>query len=100
MSVSLRYFAQSCLKASITEVAGVIGYQAATVHSGIEAPESGRGVAVDEDAVLGGIHLLEANRKRALEVVDRKVVAELDGFAVRLHEGRLALELLFAGSSR
>ena len=60
----------------------------------VQAPERGRRVAVDEDRVLRHVHAREADRQRALEVLDGVVVPELDGLLVRLHQRGLLRELL------
>jgi hypothetical protein len=57
--------------------------------AGIDRTESGRGVAVDQDVAGGLVHLLDAQRQRALEMLLRVVVAELDRQHVRIHERRL-----------
>ncbi len=53
------------------------------------------GVAVDQDAVLRRIHLLEMNRQRALEVRLRVVVAERDRLLVGIEQRLLGGVLLF-----
>ena len=62
-------------------------------RAGEHAAQARRGVAVDEDVARGFRAAEQARRhvhgQRALEVFSRVVVAELDGFHVRIHERRL-----------
>ena len=93
VSGSTRMRSQKLLKASISEVEGVIGYQAPTVAPAYMQPSAGGGVAVDDDVAARGVHLLDAQRQRAAEVLLRVVVAELD----RLHVAVDQLRLLGVG---
>ncbi len=71
----------------------MIGYHAprgAAEH----AAQAGGGVAVDQDLVAGGVHLLEADRQRAGEVVLGVVVAKRNRGVVRGQQRRFLRELL------
>ena len=63
-------------------------------RAGVDAAERGRRVAVDQDPVVGGVHLLEANRQRAVEVLDREVVPGAQRLVVRVAQRLLLGELL------
>jgi hypothetical protein len=62
--------------------------------SSVDAPESGGRIAIHEDVVRRGIHALQTDRKRTVEVLPGVVVAQPDGQMVRFHERGLAAELL------
>ena len=87
---SRRYFSQKPLKPSITEVDGVIGYQAATVAPAYTQPSA--------VAVLPSIRILSSIRlhgcktdwQRASEMLFRVFVADAQGFAVRFSQCFLA----------
>ena len=59
--------------------------------AGIHRTQASGGVAVDDDGIAGGVHLLEMERQRTGEVRLRVVVAQADGRVVGLEE------LLFLG---
>src|SRR3984885_3459215 len=67
VSLSTRYFLQCLANASAQEVEGVMGYQAATVGPPIDASQSRRIIAVDEDAVLDRVGAFHPEAALALE---------------------------------
>jgi hypothetical protein len=60
----------------------------------VEAAQRGGRVAVDQDAVVGRVHLLEPDGQRALEVLFRVVVTGSECAVVRIAEGFFLGELL------
>ena len=94
VSGSWRYFWQKPRKASISDVDGVIGYQAPTVAPAYRQPSA---AAVLPSMRIASFVLSSGSRwigSGHVEVRLRVVVAEVDRLLVRVHQRRLLAELL------
>ena len=63
-------------------------------RAGVEGAEAGGVVAGHEDLALGAFRVAQADRQRAIEVLERVVAAQRDGLHVGRHQLLLALELV------
>ncbi len=61
--------------------------------AGINAAQCGRCIAVDQDLVVVGVHLLQLKRQRALQMLFGVIVAQAQGLCVRFAHGFLGGEL-------